>query len=307
MEIITRKKQRKVIKRKKSSPVEFISTGNTMIDLILSGKGRGGGFARGRISNIVGDGSTGKTLLALELCAWVFYNIKRVKSKIFPKVKRVIVIFNNVEAVMDMPLESMFGKQFVKNIEWVRISTAEGFGRFITRRCAAAKRGDFILIITDSWDAVKAEDEASQFESDAKKNEQSSDGFGVSKQKYTWKFFRNITDKIYGEDYIKRVEEGDYLDQKDVTMIFTSQIRHKMGTKNPFEKDVYRTGGGAFNFYTHQCIWLYDGGKIKKDFQKDGKKRRVVSGIKVRAVVERNKVAKPWREVRFPIVFDYGL
>ena len=51
--------------------VEFLHTGSHRLNLAVSGRAIGGGWARGRVDNIVGDGSTGKTLLALELIAYV--------------------------------------------------------------------------------------------------------------------------------------------------------------------------------------------------------------------------------------------
>lgn len=56
--------------------VEFLTTGSTLLNLALSQKGRDGGVARGRIINIVGDGGSGKTLLALEILAHMFYGMK---------------------------------------------------------------------------------------------------------------------------------------------------------------------------------------------------------------------------------------
>jgi RecA/RadA recombinase len=56
--------------------VEFLTTGSTLLNLALSGKGKNGGIPRGRIINIVGDGSSGKTLTALEILANAFYRMK---------------------------------------------------------------------------------------------------------------------------------------------------------------------------------------------------------------------------------------
>jgi RecA/RadA recombinase len=56
--------------------VEFLTTGSTLLNLALSGKGKEGGIPRGRIINIVGDGSSGKTLTALEILANAFYRMK---------------------------------------------------------------------------------------------------------------------------------------------------------------------------------------------------------------------------------------
>jgi RecA/RadA recombinase len=51
---------------KKDSVGEYrlIPTGATLLDL-----GLGGGWACGRVANIVGDTAAGKTLLAIEACA----------------------------------------------------------------------------------------------------------------------------------------------------------------------------------------------------------------------------------------------
>lgn len=299
MEIKRRKKKSKAAK--KAAPnIEFVSTGCTHLDLALSAKGRRGGFARGRIANIVGDGSTGKTLLALETAAWCYHNLKKVRSKIFPPVKKMSIVYNNVEGVMDFPLETMFGRGFAKSLEWIRISTAEGIGRDLQRRVKALRDGHFFLYIVDSWDGVKPEEEVERFEEEAKKDKKISDGYGLSKQAYVGEFFRNITDTIYGDDYSTTY---DYqLRQKDVSLIFTSQIRQKINATK-FEKGVYRVGGKAFDFWTHQVLWLYRSGKI----QPERKGKKVTIGVKVRAVVERNKCAPPWKEARFPILFDYGI
>ncbi len=47
-----------------SGSVKFIPSGNCLLDLAL-----GGGWACGRVSNIIGDKSTGKTLIAMEMMA----------------------------------------------------------------------------------------------------------------------------------------------------------------------------------------------------------------------------------------------
>ena len=47
--------------------LDFIPTGCTLLDCVL-----GGGWPLGRISNVVGDKAVGKTLLAIEACAYAF-------------------------------------------------------------------------------------------------------------------------------------------------------------------------------------------------------------------------------------------
>src|SRR5258708_4237909 len=49
---------------KRSEDLDFFSTGCTLLDCTI-----GGGWVLGRIGNVIGDRSTGKTLLAIEACA----------------------------------------------------------------------------------------------------------------------------------------------------------------------------------------------------------------------------------------------
>src|ERR1019366_3976564 len=79
-----------------SSPktgIEFISSGCHNLDLAL-----GGGWAEGRVSNIVGDKSTGKSLLAIEACA--NFAIKYPKGTIR---------YREAEAAFDRPYAEALG------------------------------------------------------------------------------------------------------------------------------------------------------------------------------------------------------
>ena len=122
---------RSIRKKKKDpeAPVEFLHSGSHTLNLALSGRARGGGWARARVLNIVGDGSSGKTICALELAFWCYCFIKLVKSKIFPRVKKVIIVYNNCEGVMDFPLVKMYGQGFVDAVTWVCIKTIEATAR----------------------------------------------------------------------------------------------------------------------------------------------------------------------------------
>lgn len=268
-----------------SAPVEFLNTGNILLNLALSGKGSTGGFARGRVANIVGDGSSGKTLIALETAANNFYSLIGRKTENFPKVKTVDVYYNNPEAVMDFPLEEMFGSKFVTSVHWKNTRTVEKFGRDFTKVCLNSKRGQAIIYIVDSWDALKSEAEEKAFLKEAKSDKEEKAQM-LLKQKYAHEFFRNICSHMEGTD---------------ITLIIISQTKQKIDAR--FGKQQYRTGGKALDFFTHQVVWLYEKGKLKKT----RRKRDMIYGINIRARVERNKVAKPFREADFSILFDYGI
>ena len=267
--------------------VEFLHTGLTLLNLALSGKGKDGGWARGRIINVVGDGSSGKTLLALELAAQCFFNLRKKKSEIFPPIKNLQIVYNNVESVMDFPLEEMYGRKFVEAIEWIQTPTIEGFGRDYGRRVMELRPGTFLLYIVDSYDSLTSEAGMERFENAAKKDKSEDGTYGMEKAKYgSSSFFNNIC---------------GLMEEKDATLFIISQVRDNIGVT--FGKKHTRSGGKALNFYTHQVSWLSEVEKLRRTFKKDTR----TYGIRVRAKIERNKTAKPFREAEFIILFDYGV
>ena len=268
--------------------VEFLGSGCTTLNLSLSGKGKDGGWARGRVVNIVGDGSSGKTLLALELAFWCFKFLMTVKSKIFPKVKKLIIVYNNCEGVMDFPLEKMYGKQFVDSVEWICSKTIEDFGRDYMRRLKGLKKGHFLLYFIDSWDAIGTRAGHDRFEKSVEQDKEIEGSFALEKQKYASMFFENLSGQM----------ENNKIDS---TLVIISQVRTKIGAT--WGKKTYRAGGKALDFYTHQVAWIREVQKLRKT----KRKRKRVYGIKSEAKVERSKVGKPFRESEFTILYDYGL
>jgi len=276
------------IRRVRKERVEFLGSGSTTLNLALSGKGKKGGWARGRIVNIVGDGSSGKTLLALELAFWCWKFIRKTQSSIFPKVRKVIIIYNNCEGVMDFPIEQMYGKEFVESVEWVCIKTIEHMGRDYLRRINALTKGTFLLYFIDSWDALESMASSKRMDESVESDKEPKGSYALEKQKYASSFFSNLAGKMESN-------------KVDATLIIISQVRTKIGVT--FGKKVYRAGGKALDFYVHQAAWLREVEKLRKT--KRGKKR--VYGIRCEAKVERSKVAIPFRESEFTILFNYGL
>ena len=269
------------------TPVEFLHSSSILLNLAGSGKGRKGGWARGRIINLVGDGSSGKTLLALELAAYVYHKMMGNKSHNFPVVKKIKIVYDNAEGVMDFPIEKMYGKAFVDSVEWLSSPTVQSWGRNVTRGVMANKPGELLLYITDSLDALTSQEGQERFEEAAKKDKAEDGTYGTEKAAYLSKsFFNNMCSIISG---------------KDVTLVIISQIRSKIGVT--FGEKYNRAGGKSLDFYTHQVCWLSEVEKLKKTFR--GEER--VYGIRVLAKFKRNKVAKPFREAELIILFDYGV
>src|SRR6202035_1171122 len=81
--------------------VEFFSTGCNLLDQAL-GKRTGGGWAKNRIINIIGDKSTGKTGLAIEACA----NFARKYPKAIIRYRESESAFDELYSeILGMPLD----------------------------------------------------------------------------------------------------------------------------------------------------------------------------------------------------------
>jgi RecA/RadA recombinase len=290
---ITKKEVEKIKQDVKSnwvdddSRVEFLHSGSIMHNLAASCKGILGGWARGRINNPVGDGSSGKTLMVIEAFFHAFKNIKNKVSKIYPKVKKLILVYNNREGVMDFPLEKMYGRDFVRAIEWIFTPTIEEFGADFGRRVKNLQPGECLIYCIDSWDSLTSEASKEIFDQAADGKEKETGSYGTEKAAYaSKKFFNNICDMMQG---------------KDATLFVISQTRTKINVS--FGEKKYRSGGDALNFYSHQVPWLAVYEKLKRTYR--GEER--VYGIRMLANFKRNKTAKPYRQAETVILFDYGV
>jgi RecA/RadA recombinase len=268
--------------------VEFLDSGSTMFNLAASQKGRDGGWARGRIVNPVGDGSSGKTIMAIEACVNAFYNIKKRSSKIFPPVEKLSLVYANRERVMDFPLTKMYRQDFVNAVEWNHnVVTVEDFGKDFGRRAIEHKQGECLIYVLDSWDSITSEVSQKRFRDAALGKEIESGSYNTDKAAYASKeFFNNICDLMAG---------------KDITLFIISQTRTKIGIT--FGDKHYRSGGDALNFYTHQVPWLSEVEKLTKTYHGD----KWQYGVRMRAKFKRNKTAKPNREAETVILYDIGI
>lgn len=248
------------------SEVEFFGTGSTLLDKAL-----GGGWALGRIFNIVGDRSSGKTLLAIE----GFANFKRA----FPKGR---MRYGEAESAFDESFAETLG--FPDEVEQPeeQLNTVEDFQRDFYE---FIKKPGPSLYILDSLDALSDEAEIDKFKKEAE-GKQAPGSMGAQKAKEMSRMFRVLT-----SDAAKA----------NCALGIISQIRDRIGVT--FGETKMRTGGHALDFYASQVLWLAEIGKIKKTAL--GEERAI--GVNVHAKVKKCKVGMPFRECQFPIMFGYGV
>lgn len=245
-------------------PVERFSSGCELLNRVL-----GRGWAKGRIANIVGDKSTGKTLLAIEACA----NFHREHEG------NCDITYNEAEAAFDIAYAQTVGlPAHMVRFPEKQCETVEDFFEDLERVVNKAKRKKPTLYVIDSLDSLS---DRAELEREIDKG-----SFGVAKAKLMSQIFRRLVRKM---------------ESKNVTLIVISQVRDKIGVT--FGKSTTRSGGRALDFYASQVIWLSNLGKILKT--RDGVVRPV--GVRIRVKCEKNKTGLPYRECEMPILFSYGI
>lgn len=165
-----------------SAPI--FASGSTLLDCAL-----GGGWAQNRVINIVGDRSTGKTLLAIEAAA----NF----SRQYPDAK---IDYIEAEAAFDREYAKTVGFPDSANlIENMR--TIEAIFAYLTK----VEPGHRVVVI-DSLDSVSDEKERSQ--------ELGDHGYGAAKPKLLSEAFRRLAVDLKA---------------KNITLFIISQVRDNIG------------------------------------------------------------------------------
>jgi recombination protein RecA len=215
----------------------FIPSGSVLLDLVL-----GGGWAIGRTINLVGDSSTGKTLLAIEACA------------MFAKLRGNLNIrYCETEAAFDVPYARTMG--FPKGIEPLHLNTIEEVAFDLDKFVSNLRKEEGGLYIIDSFDALT---DAAELERDFDKA-----GYGMEKVKLLGKMFRQQTRA---------------LEVVQCTLIIISQTRDAIGVM--FGEKKTRSGGKALRFYSSQEIWLAETGKVIQTIR--GTKRVIGIDVRAR-------------------------
>lgn len=249
-----------------STELEFISSGCALLNCVL-----GGGWPLGRIANIVGDKSSGKTLLCIEAAA----NFARQ----FPKGQ---IYYREAESAFDrgyaqalgMPLERIdFGRkgQAFETVEDV----LEDLTKLVEEHTKAKRPGLYML---DSLDAL----------SDRAELEKPTDAgsYGTGKAKRMSELFRKLVHKI---------------EESKLCFIIVSQVRENIGVT--FGRKYTRSGGKALDFYASQCLYLAQVATHKRTIR--GVERIVA--LQIKSKMDKNKVGLPLRDCEFPLVFGFGV